>query len=95
MNLSLMKRTSAFLPVLMSLTALSLVLTHYALYGIVHQEDEGTAAHLFQLLLAAQLPIVGFFALRWIPVHPGRALLVLAIQAGAGLCAIGSVLVLT
>jgi hypothetical protein len=38
-----------------------------ALYGVVEREDEGAAARTFQLLLAAQLPIIGFFAVTWLP----------------------------
>jgi hypothetical protein len=90
-----MKQPSAFLPVAMSLAALALVLGHAAIYGIVHEADEGTAAHLFHILMAAQIPIVAFFAIEWLPQAPGRALRVLALQAGAGLAAFASVFFLT
>ena len=51
MNLSTaLKRPTAFLPLAMSLAALALVLGHTAIYGVVHEVDEGTPAHLFQLL---------------------------------------------
>ena len=53
MNASLMKKPSAFLPIAMSLAALALVLGHAAMFGIVHEADERTAAHIFQLLMAA------------------------------------------
>jgi hypothetical protein len=33
----------------MSLAGLALVLVHAARYGIVHEADEGTSAHLFQI----------------------------------------------
>jgi len=95
MNAPSMKQPSAFLPVAMSLAALALVLGHVAIYGIVHEADEGTAAHLFQILMAAQVPIVAFFAIKWLPQAPGRALRVLALQAGAGLAAFASVFFLT
>ena len=69
----------------MSLTALAIVLGDIALYGIVRQADEGSAAHLFQLLIAGQIPIVAFFAVKWLPRAPRQALQVLALQAGAAL----------
>jgi len=70
----------------MSLAALTLVLGYLAMFGITEpQADEGTAAHLFQLLLAGQIPIAGFFALRWLPRMPGQASQVLALQIFAAL----------
>jgi hypothetical protein len=95
MNTPSMKQPSAFLPVAMSLAALALVLGHVAIYGSVHAADEGTAAHLFQILMAAQVPIVAFFAIKWLPQAPGRALRVLALQALAGIAAFASVFFLT
>jgi type II secretory pathway component PulM len=38
------------------------------------------AAHLFQLSIVGQLPIVAFFAIRWLQRTPRRALMVLASQ---------------
>jgi hypothetical protein len=71
----------------MSLAALALVVGHVAVYGLVHQADEGTAAHLFQLLMAGQVPVVAYFAVKWLPRNPKGALLVLALQACAGFAA--------
>jgi len=82
---TLMKRPSAFLPLAMSLAALILVLGTVARFGVVREADEGTAAHLFQLLIGLQLPIVAFFAIRWLPDSPKQALEVLALQALARL----------
>jgi hypothetical protein len=64
----------------MSLIALALVLGHVALFGVVHEADEGTAAHLWQLLMAVQVPIIAFFAIKYVPQKPKQALLVLALQ---------------
>ena len=91
MNLLPLKQPSAWLPLAMSLGALALVLGHAAMFGVVHQSDEGTAAHIFQLLMAAQVPIVIFFALKWLPRVPRETLLVLALQAGAALAAMAAV----
>ena len=88
---SMLKKPSAFLPVAMSLAALATVLVHIALFGAARQRDEGAAAHIFQLLLLLQLPIVVFFMIKWLPRFPRPALLVLALQAVAGLAALAPV----
>ena len=95
MNIRLIKQPSAFLPVAMSLATLAMVLIHAAIFGVVHEADEGTAAHIFQLLMAVQVPVVAFFALKWLPRASRPALSVLALQAGAALAAIAAVFFLT
>ena len=85
------KQPSAFLPLAMSCAALALVLGNVALFGAVREADEGTAAHLFQLLMAAQLPIIAFFAIKWMPQTPQEAMKVLALQAVAVLTAFAPV----
>ncbi len=92
--LTLLKHPSAFLPVTMSCAALATVLVHVALFGVVHEADEGTAAHIFQVLMVAQVPIVAFFAIKWLPRTPRQALLILALQAAAGLAALAPVFIL-
>ena len=94
-SLSTLKRPTAFLPMAMSLAALGIVIGHVAIYGIVHEADEGAPAHIFQILMAAQIPLVAYFAIKWLPQTPKQALLVLALQAVAGLAAIASVFLLT
>jgi hypothetical protein len=88
---SVLKHPSAFLPLAMSLTALAVVgvaaidgILHGA-HGIIRQPDEGTAAHLWQLLMTAQMPIVLFFAITWLRRAPRQTVSVLALQAGAWL----------
>ena len=87
----MLKKPSAFLPVAMSLAALVTVLIHIALFGAAREPDEGAAAHIFQLLIIIQVPIVVFFAIKWLPRFPKPALLVLALQAAAGLAALAPV----
>ena len=89
-----LKHPSALIPMAMSIAALTLVLGHIAMFGTARQADEGTAAHLWQLLMAGQLPIIGFFAIKWFPRTPGPALLVLVLQAIAGLAAAAPVFLL-
>jgi hypothetical protein len=95
LNASMFKQPSALAPIAMSLAALALVVGHAAMYGVVHEADEGTPAHIFQILMAAQVPIVMFFAVKWLPRAPRQALLVLALQAAAGIAAFASVYFLT
>ena len=90
----MMKRPTAFLPVVMSLASIALVLGHIVTSGVAPQPDEGTAAHLFQLLMITQVPIVTFFALKWVPRARRQALEVLALQAAAALAAFAPVYLL-
>ena len=83
MSLSLFKHPSGWLPIGMSLAALAVVLVHIVVFGAVREADEGAAAHIFQLLIAAQLPIVLFFASKWLRRTPKQALGVLVLQAAA------------
>jgi hypothetical protein len=87
MNVSTLKRPSALIPLAMSFAALSLVLGHMAFFGVAHEADEGTAAHLWQLLMAGQIPVIAFYAVRWLPRTPRQALLVLVLQGVAGFTA--------
>jgi hypothetical protein len=91
MGNSIIKNPSAFLPLAMSFTALATVLVHVAMFGVARQADEGTAAHIWQILMAAQIPIIAFFAIKWLPRSPRQALLVLALQGGAALAALAPV----
>ncbi|MHB8735420.1 MAG: hypothetical protein ACYC6M_08985 [Terriglobales bacterium] len=88
---TVMKQPSAYLPVAMSLTALAMVLGYIAKYGAVHETDEGAVAHLWQLLMAGQMPIVAFFAIKWLPRAPRQTLYVLAQQVGAALASMAAV----
>jgi len=90
-NLPSLKQPTAFVPIAMSVAALMMVLGFLARYGAVHEADEGAAAHTFQLLLVLQLPIVAFFAVKWLPRAPKAALRILALQAAAGLAALAPV----
>jgi len=95
MNLrAMIKRPSAFVPMAMSFAALAIVLVHIIRSGVAREADEGTAAHLWQLLMAAQIPIIAFFAIRWLPQSPRSALPVLALQAVAALAALAPVYLL-
>ena len=90
----MLKRPSAFLPIAMSLGALATVLIYVALQGTAPQADEGAAAHIWQILMAGQIPVVLFFALKWLPRSPRQSLLILGLQIGAALAAMAPVFLL-
>jgi hypothetical protein len=92
--LTMLKHPSAFLPVAMSLGALVTVLIFVAVHGTAPQADEGAAAHIWQLLMAAQAPVVVFFAIKWVPQSPRQAVPILALQVGAVLAAMAPVFLL-
>ena len=85
-----MKYWSAILPLAMSLAGLALIFGQGATSGGVRETDEGTAAHLWQLLMAAQLPVVAAFAITWLPRAPMQAMLVLGLQVLAVLANLAS-----
>ncbi len=91
MNVSPGRQPSAILPIAMSLAALSTVLYHLAMFGPAPQKDEGAAAHIWQLLMAGQVPVVVFYALKWLPRAPRTALPVLAVQVVSALAALAPI----
>jgi hypothetical protein len=88
---SVLKRPSAFLPMVMSLVALAVVLFTVTVYGVPHGKDEGAAAHIWQLLMAGQVPLLLFFAIKWLPRAPKETLCVLVLQVGAVFAAMAPV----
>lgn len=93
-TLPVLRRPTAFLPIAMSVLALALVLGRIAFVGVAREPDEGTVAHTWQLLMAAQLPIIAFFAIRYLPRTPKPASQVLALQVLAVLAACAPVFIL-
>jgi hypothetical protein len=87
MDASLLKRPSAIIPLTMSAAALAVIIGYVVTFGTARQADEGTAAHLWQLLMAGQVPVIAFFAIKWLSIDPRRALPVLAVQLAAALAA--------
>ena len=87
---------SAVVPIALSVAALIVVLAKLAMsnWVVVHESDEGAAAHLWQLCMMVQLPVLLFFALKWIRRSPKQALAVLSVQLGAALLAAAPVFLL-
>ena len=97
---SVVKKPSALIPLAMSLAALGVLSVAYIVGlttghgGLVREPDEGTAAHLWQILMAGQVPVLAFFAIRWLPQAPKQTLGVLALQVGAAIAAMAPVFLL-
>jgi len=82
---SILKKPSAWVPIAIPLIFFAYLVIYLIIFGIVREEDEGTGAHLFQLWLALEPFLVGYFAVKWLPRAPKQALLVLALQIIAAL----------
>lgn len=81
----LLKSPSAWLPIAMSAAAL-LWLTGFIVLGIREPEgDEGTGAHVFQLLMGGQVLVILFFLIKWLPQKPKPTLQILPLQVIAAL----------
>jgi len=91
--LTLGKRPSAFLPMAMSIAALAIVLGSIAASPgvVVRNADEGAVAHIWQLLMAGQIPILAYFVIRWLPRVPRLTAYVFALQFTAALAAMAPV----
>jgi hypothetical protein len=94
MNVSAFRPPTAWIPITMSVVALSTVLVHLAIFGIARQSDEGTTAHIWQLLMAGQIPLLIFHAFKWLPRTPKAALPVIGVQLGAAFAALAPVFLL-
>ena len=87
---------SAVIPIALSFAALTVVVVSLAMSNwiVVRESDEGVAAHLWQLFMAVQVPVLLFFSFKWIRRSPKQALAVLAVQLGAALLAMAPVYLL-
>jgi hypothetical protein len=93
-NITLFRKPGALIPLTMACIALAMPFVYVALFGNVYHEDEGTAAHLFQLLMVVQVPFIAFFAIKWLPRTPKQALIVLALQGVLMAAALAAVVIM-
>jgi hypothetical protein len=93
--LTLARQPSAFLPMMMSVAALAVLTGYLTVHGIpARHSDEGATAHTWQLLIGGQLPVIVYFAFKWLRMAPRAALGILGIQLALGVAAIAPVYVL-
>lgn len=84
--LTLARKPSALVPLAMSLSAFALVMISVKLLGAHPERDEGAQAHIFQLLIGLQIPLLAFFGFKWLRQDLKTGLSVLGLQiAGIGL----------
>lgn len=79
----LLRRPTASLPIVLSVTALAMVVGYVALFGTTpgpEPHDEGAPARLFQLLMTAQALAIILFAARWMPKAPRQTGAIIALQ---------------
>lgn len=78
----LIRTPFAWLPFLLSLAAFALVAGYVVLVGLDQPAptDEGTPAHLFQLLMVADAIVIAIFVVRWLPRAPKETALIVALQ---------------
>lgn len=90
-----MRWLGAILPLAMTLAVVAAA-TYRAvqLGGFYREADEGTAAHLFQLLVPAQVPIIALFAATQRSRDPAWTARVVALQLGAAAALVASVFLL-
>jgi len=55
---ALLRQPTGYLPVAMSVGAFAMIVWFVAAHGVAHQPDEGAQAHLWQLLVAGQVPLI-------------------------------------
>ena len=90
-----MRWLGAILPLLMTFTVVAAgLLQAVHVGGFVREADEGTAAHLFQILMPAQIPIIALFVATQYPRHPRWTLGVLALQVTAFVALVATVFLL-
>ena len=92
--MSILRHQTALLPILVSLIIIALGIREAMTVGL-HQPDEGTAAHVFQILMPLELVLITVFAFTWVPRSPRAALAVLALQVGLVVAIFAGVFFLT
>jgi hypothetical protein len=61
-----LKEFSAWVPVAISATCIIMVWQFLTFGGmLVHDQDEGFGARMFQLLITIEIPIIGYFVFTW------------------------------
>ena len=88
------KDVYGWLPIVFALVALGMVGSHVAMFGTAKEADEGATAHIWQALMATQLPLMILFGFRWLPKRSKATLAMLGLQVLAALGATAPVALL-
>lgn len=84
----LARKPSAIAPIVMSLAALGVVLIAIAMGAATPEPDENAGAHIWQLLMVGQLPLLAWFALRWLRNDLKAGLSIVGLQIAAFVAAL-------
>jgi hypothetical protein len=84
----LVRKPSAIAPIVMSLAALGVVLIAIAIGAAKPEPDENAGAHIWQLLMVGQLPLLAWFALRWLRNDLKAGLSIVGLQIAAFVAAL-------
>jgi hypothetical protein len=77
---ALVRKPSGVVPIVMSALAFMTVISAVALFGARPEPDEGAAAHIFQILIAGQVPFLAWFAFHWLRRDVRSAATVIGLQ---------------
>jgi hypothetical protein len=94
MNDRALRCLGASLPLAMTAAIVAAAVLHLALGGALREPDEGMAAHLFQLLVPLEIPLIGAFAITRLPRDPRWAAPILALQVVALVALVATVFAL-
>lgn len=93
--LEVLKTPGALAPLALSAAAFALIaVVTTTQVGVSPDGDEGAPAHLFQLLVLLQVPIIVWFAVSWLPKRPAAAGIILGLQVLAVAAAVWTIVVL-
>ena len=91
---ALARQPSAIFPMAMSIAALTAVLIRLVAIGVAPHIDEGATAHIWQMLMAVQVPVMAWFLFQWFRKAPRLTLGIFAIQATLAVVALAPVYIL-
>ena len=76
------KKPAAWVPIALSMGMLAMTMYYIVKHGVgsAPNADEGAAAHFFQLWMMAEVVLIAFFAIKWLPETPRPGFAILAIQ---------------
>jgi len=90
---NIIRKPSAWLPIAISLVVLTSILGYVAVatFGVVPEDGSRIFSIYFQWLTLAQVPIIVFFAIKWLPRQSKQAALILALQIIAAVISIAPI----
>jgi hypothetical protein len=90
---NIIRKPSAWLPIAISLVVFTSILCYVAvaIFSVAPEEGSRIFSIYFQWLTLAQVPIIVFFAIKWLPRQPKQAALILALQVIAAVISLAPI----